>query len=252
MYGLGRLPGVAGVALLAAGLATLAAFVAWALHAPQPVLDITLFRANRVFALSNLAALVHYSATFAVGFLLSLRLQYVDGLTSQAAGMLLAVQPLVQTGISPFAGRLSDRVDSRVVASAGMGLTAVALALLGCLGAATSQAFVLACLTLLGAGLGLFASPNTNAVMASVERHFYGVASAILATMRLVGQMLSIGLAALVLALFVGHEPMVPARHAPFLAALRAAFFGFSVLCAAGTLASLARGQTATAGERQP
>jgi EmrB/QacA subfamily drug resistance transporter len=247
IYGLGRLPDAVGAALLAAGLATLASFVAWELRAPFPVLDMALFRANRVFALSNLAALVHYAATFAVGFLLSLYLQYVDGLSAQAAGTLLVVQPLVQTALSPFAGRLSDRVDSRFVASTGMGLTAFALALLGSLGESTPRGFVVACLALLGAGLGLFASPNTNAVMASVDRRAYGIASATLATMRLCGQMLSMGLAALGLALFVGHEPVVPERHAGFLAALRALFAGFSALCVAGAFASLARGRTATA-----
>jgi MFS family permease len=136
-----------------------------------------LFLDNRVFALSNAAALVNYSATFAVGFLLSLYLQYVQGLSAQAAGLVLVAQPAIMTAVSPFAGRLSDRLEARLVASAGMALTAIGLALLCALSSATPLAYSVACLALLGCGFGLFSSPNTNAVMAVVERHQYGVAS---------------------------------------------------------------------------
>jgi EmrB/QacA subfamily drug resistance transporter len=245
MCGLGRLPEATGAALAAAGLAILAAFVARELRTSHPVLDLALFRDNRVFRYSNLAALVNYAATFAVGFLLSLRLQYVDGLTARAAGALLVAQPLVQAAVSPFAGRLSDRVEPRMVASAGMALTAAGLGLLALVGRTTPFGFLVGCLALLGGGFGLFSSPNTNAVMGSVETRSYGVAAATLATMRLVGQMLSLGVAGLVLALFLGRASVLSASDPAFLAALRTAFVTFSVLCVAGTLASLARGRAA-------
>jgi len=115
MYGLGRLPSAAGASLVGFGVATLAGFVAWERRAAHPLLDMALFAGNRVFAFSNLAALINYAATFAVGFLLSLYLQSVRGLGAQAAGGLLAAQPLVMAALSPFAVRLSDGVDPRVV-----------------------------------------------------------------------------------------------------------------------------------------
>jgi EmrB/QacA subfamily drug resistance transporter len=244
MYGLGRLPSAAGASLVGFGVATLAGFVAWERRAAHPLLDMALFAGNRVFAFSNLAALINYAATFAVGFLLSLYLQSVRGLGAQAAGGLLAAQPLVMAALSPFAGRLSDRVDPRVVASSGMGLIAIGLGLLALVGPATPVAFLVACLVLLGAGFGLFSSPNTNAVMGSVEKRSYGVASATLATMRLVGQMLSMGMASLVLALFVGREAVGPEQAARFVAGMRAAFVLFALLCVAGVFASLARGRS--------
>jgi EmrB/QacA subfamily drug resistance transporter len=243
MYGLSRLPSAAGAGLVGLGVASLVAFVAWERRAAHPLLDMALFAGNRVFAFSNLAALINYAATFAVGFLLSLYLQSVRGLGAQAAGSLLAAQPLVQAGLSPFAGRLSDRVDPRIVASSGMGLIAVGLALLALVGPGTPVAFLVACLVLLGAGFGLFSSPNTNAVMGSVERRSYGVASATLATMRLVGQMLSLGVASGILALFVGREAIGPAHAAGFVAAMRVAFALYALLCVAGVFASLARGE---------
>ena len=186
-----------------------------------------------------------------MGFLLSLYFQSVRGLSPQAAGGLLTAQPLVMAALSPFAGRLSDRVDPRVVASSGMGLIAVGLALLALVSPATPFAFLVACLLLLGAGFALFSSPNTNAVMASVEKRSYGVASATLATMRLVGQMLSMGVASLVLALFVGREAVGPERAAGFVAGMRAAFALYALLCVAGVFASLARGTRRRRGSRR-
>jgi EmrB/QacA subfamily drug resistance transporter len=243
MYGLGRLPSSTGGALAGGGVVALAAFVAWERRAEHPLLEMALFAQNRVFAFSNLAALINYAATFAVGFLLSLYFQSVRGLSPQAAGGILTAQPLVMAALSPFAGRLSDRVDPRVVASSGMGLITVGLALLALVGPATPVAFLVVCLLLLGAGFSLFSSPNTNAVMASVEKRSYGVASATLATMRLVGQMLSMGVASLVLALSVGREAVGPERAAGFVAGMRAAFVLYALLCVAGVFASLARGR---------
>jgi hypothetical protein len=124
-----------------------------------------------------------------------------------------------------------------------MGLIASGLGLLALVGPGTPAAFLVGCLVLLGAGFGLFSSPNTNAVMGSVERRSYGVASATLATMRLVGGMLSLGVASGILAHFVGREAIGPAHAAGFLAGMRAAFALYAVLCVAGVFASLARGK---------
>ncbi len=248
MVGFSRLPALRALGLAAAGLALLLAFVAWERRAAHPLLPMDLLLGNRVFALSNAAALVNYSATFAVGFLLSLHLQYVQGLSAQAAGLVLVAQPAVMTLVSPFAGRLSDRHEARLVASAGMALTALGLGLLATLGAATPLAFTLACLLVLGCGFGLFSSPNTNAVMAVVERSQYGVASATLGTMRLSGQMLSMAIATLLLALFVGPVTITAEQREPLVAAIRAAAAVFCALCVLGTFASLARGRRPPAG----
>jgi hypothetical protein len=66
-------------------VAGLALFVWRELLAPSPLIDLRLLRDNRAFAFSNLAALVNCAATFAVGFLVSLYLQYVRGLPPQEA-----------------------------------------------------------------------------------------------------------------------------------------------------------------------
>jgi MFS family permease len=134
------------------------------------------------------------------------------------------------------------------VASLGMGLTAAGLGLLCALTTATPVSFTVACLALLGGGFGLFSSPNTNAVMAVVEKRHYGVASAALGTMRLCGQMLSMAIAMLLLAAFVGRVAITPLVREPLVGAIRAAFGVFGVLCVLGTLASLARDPRPTGG----
>lgn len=225
-----------------AGAVGLAAFVAVELATPQPLLDLRLFR-HPVFAFSNLAALIHYSATFAVTFLLSLYLQSARGLEPQRAGLVLLAQPALMALLSPIAGRLSDRVEPRLVASAGMAISLAGLLPLAFLGPTSPVLAVVASLVVLGTGFGLFSSPNTNAVMGAVERRHYGVASATLSTMRVVGQALSMALVALVLSHHMGERALTPETLPSLLAATRAAFLLFSALCAVGVLASLARGR---------
>ncbi len=245
MDGLPRLPGELGISMILFGLVGLSGFVAWERRTPDPILDVSLFRHNTVFAFSNLAALINYSATFAVGFLLSLYLQYIGELTPQAAGMVLLSQPVVQAVFSPFAGRLSDQVQPRIVTSIGMGLTVLGLLLLGFIGQTTHLSYIVVSLMILGFSFALFSSPNTNAVMGSVERQHYGVASATLGTMRMTGQMLSMGIAMLIFSFHhLGQTQITPACYPVLLSSVRAAFLVFAGLCFIGIWASLARGTT--------
>jgi len=155
----------------------------------------------------------------------------------------LMIQPLVMAALSPFAGRISDRVEARLVASFGMGLSVAGLSMLFFLQAsATSMEYVAVCLVVLGTGFALFSSPNTNAVMGSVERRDMGVASATLGTMRLVGQMMSMALTLAVMAALMHGEKTTPAVFPRFMLSLRAIFGISAALCLAGVFASLARG----------
>lgn len=243
MYGLSQLPALPGAALILGGTAGIAAFVWWESRARYPVLNMSLFRDNTVFALSNLAALINYSATAALGFLLSLYLQYIKALSPQEAGLVMVSQPVIQAVFSPLAGRLSDRVEPRLVASAGMALAAAGLGLLALLDAHTGLPFIMFSLVLLGLGFALFSSPNTNAVMSAVDKRFYGVAAATLGTMRLTGQMLSMGVAMLIFALVIGKVQITPEYYPAFITSVKTAFTFFAVLCSAGVLASLSRGK---------
>ncbi|MCC6396148.1 MAG: MFS transporter [Bacteroidetes bacterium] len=243
MYGFSELPGIAGAVLVTGGVAGLALFIRFERRTASPVLDINLFLQNRVFALSNLSAFVNYSATFAVTFLLSLYLAYIRGHTPQEAGTVLVIQPIMMAVCSPFAGRLSDRVEPRIIASTGMGVIVAGLIALAFLTTTTPLWYIIAALGLLGIGFGMFSSPNTNAVMSSVERSVYGVAAGTLATMRMTGQTISIGIAMLIFALVVGTVQITPEYHAGFLRSLSIAFAVFAALCTVGVFSSLARGR---------
>lgn len=242
MYGFSRLPGLPGAALVVTGVVLLFVFLRWELRARSPVLDLDLFRRNRVFAFSNLAAFINYSATFSVGFLMGLYLMYIRGLSPQQAGLILLAQPVVMAIGSPFAGRLSDRIEPRIVSSVGMGIIVIGLGFFAGLTPAMPMGWIIAALGVLGLGFALFSSPNSNAVMGSVHRSVYGVAAGTLATMRMTGQTMSIGIAMLVFALMIGSMQVTPAVHDRFLEGIRIAFAISAVLCAAGVFASLARG----------
>jgi MFS family permease len=242
MYGFSLLPAASAWWLIAFGAVGILAFLGWETKVRSPVFNTDLFRHNVVFAFSNLAALINYCATSATAFLLSLYLQYTKGLSPEKAGLVLISQPVMQAIFSPLAGWLSDRIEPRIVASSGMALTVVGLVLFASLGEATALESIVLSLALLGFGFALFSSPNTNAVMSSVRKEFYGVASATLATMRLIGQMLSMGIAMLVFALYLGRTQITPENYSLFLRSAKAAFVIFAVLCVAGVFASLARG----------
>jgi EmrB/QacA subfamily drug resistance transporter len=242
MYGLSLLPGWSGAGLILASAVGLGLFAVWEIRAAHPVLDVKLFAGNRTFAFSNLAALINYSATSAVTFLLSLYLQYIKALSPQQAGLVLIAQPIMQATFSPVAGRLSDRIEPRIVASLGMTVTTTGLILLIFVGPSTPLWAIVICLVLLGFGFALFSSPNMNAIMGSVEKRFYGVASGTLGTMRLVGQMLSMGIATLLFTLYIGRVEITPETYSLFLISAKTAFAVFAALCTAGIFASLARG----------
>ena len=243
MYGLSQLRRIEGFFLVLLGAAGVFLFVKWETKAASPVLNIDLFKENKVFAFSNLAALINYSATFAVGFLMSLYLQFIKGLHPQEAGVILVSQPIMQAIFSPLAGRLSDRIEPRLVASIGMGITALGLFLLTFLDQNTTIPFIMGSLILLGLGFGLFSSPNTNAVMGSVEQKFYGVAAGILGTMRATGMMFSMGMVMLILTIYMGPTQIMPSYYPLFTKSLKTAFIIFTALCVAGIFASLSRGK---------
>lgn len=251
IYGFSILPSLPGIALVLAGIAGFAGFLVFEFRVESPVLNVWLFQ-NKTFALSNLAALFNYSATFAVVFLLSLYLQYIKGLDPQSAGLILVAQPVVMAVFAPIAGRLSDRILPQKLASLGMALSTIGLLTFAFITAETSIARISGGLVLLGLGFGLFSSPNTSAIMGSVERRLYGVASAMVSTMRLLGQMLSMGLTMMVFALFIGSVRITPVQYPALLKSIQTVFLICTALCFLGIFASLARGPKPKTGSCPP
>jgi EmrB/QacA subfamily drug resistance transporter len=243
MYGFSRLPSTTGWMLIIVGLILAIVFLIAEKKTLNPVFDISLILHNRIFAFSGIAALIHYSATSATGFFISLYLQYLKGLDARTAGLIMISQPIAMTLLSPVAGKLSDTRNPGFIASTGMGLTATGLILLCFIKETTSNYLIIILLLLMGIGFGLFSSPNSNAIMSSVEKRHLGVASGVVGTMRMVGQMMSMGIAMMLISLYIGKQTINPETYPGLLTGIRSGFIIFSILSVFGIFASLARNQ---------
>jgi len=244
MFGFSRLPATSALILAAAGLLGLLGFVILEMKVRFPVFNVRLLTSNRLFAFSNLAALINYATTFAITFLLSLYLQFILGLSPRDAGMVLVTQPVLMAIVASISGRLSDRHDPRILASAGMGIITGGLIMLSFLTEHSVISYLVVILAIVGIGFGMFSSPNTNAIMGSVDKKYLGIASATVGTMRLTGQMMSMGIATLILQVFIGNNPISIQNSAEFLSSMRTTFLVFVILCTVGLLSSLARGKS--------
>ena len=243
VYGFTLLPATTGLWLIVGGAIGLAVFVRWEMKSKSPVLNIGLFKKSKTFTLSNLVALINYCATFAVAFLISLYLQYLKDFTPGSAGLILVAMPVMQAVFSPLTGRLSDRTEPRLLASAGMALTTIGLIIFIFLSKETHLGLIIGNLLLIGLGLALFSVPNTNAVMSSAPNSAYGVASATVATMRQIGMVLSMGITMLLFALYIGRVEITPEYYPLFQQSMKMSFIIFAALCFGGVFASLARGK---------
>jgi MFS family permease len=241
MYGFSKLPSAFGWIFLVSGVILVSGFLLFEKIINNPVFDVRLILRNRVFAFSGIAALIHYSATSATGFFISLYLQYLKGFDARTAGLIMISQPVMMALLSPLAGKLSDKRNPGAIASVGMGLTATGLILLCFVNENTSIASIVFLLLLMGTGFGLFSSPNSNAIMSSVEKKHLGVASGVVGTMRMVGQMLSMGIAMMLLALYIGKQKINPSTYHGLMHSMKTGFIIFSMLCILGIFASLAR-----------
>ena len=245
MYGFANITQLEAQIMTALGAAGIIAFVAYEYRLQHPVFDVKFFASSRRYAFSNLAALINYAATFAVGFLLSLYFQYTRGLSPAATGAILMIQPVVMAVSATISGRLSDKYDSRILSSAGMLLSAIGVGMLVFSNAETPHGFFYAALAILGLGFGFFSTPNTHSVMNSVEPPQFGTASATLSTMRISGQMISMGMAALFISWLIGAHRVNPANALLLVDVMQYVFGIFFFLLLLGTYFSWARGKHA-------
>lgn len=233
--------GVWAFGAMLAGISGIVLFLYVESRTTYPLLNMVLLRDNRVFALSNLAALLNYAATFGVTFFFSLYLQYVKGLTPRQAGLLLIAQPLLQTVLSPLCGRLADRLPAARVATIGMALCALGLGLAATVDATTSLASIVSLLALLGTGFAFFSSPNTSVIMGSVEPRYLGVASSLGASMRTLGMMGSMMVITVIFSIYMAGEAVTISTLPQFLRSMRLALWIFCGLCILGIAFSAAR-----------
>lgn len=244
IYGGGKIKTTPGFLIWLGGIVLMVFFFIFEKQHKTPILNVKLLQNNRRFTFSNLAAFIHYSATFGVSFLLSLYLQYSKGMTPGEAGLALVIQPLIMAVTAPLTGRLSDKIEPGTIASAGLLTTFVSLAGMVLLNTQSSLTFIIILLAILGLGFGLFTSPNTNAIMSSVDRQNLGIASGINATMRVFGQTISMMMATIFISIYLDKSVLSASNTSQLVKSMHLYFIFFSVLCLAGIWFSLQRNKS--------
>jgi EmrB/QacA subfamily drug resistance transporter len=219
---------------------------------PAPLLDLSLFR-NRLFAMGNLTGLLNGIARNAVLFLLVFYLQGARGYDPVTAGIMLAPLAVGLLVLSPISGVISDRYGSRLIATVGMIVTGIGLAGLLLLDADTPYWQLALWQLVIGAGSGLFNSPNTSAVMGVVPAEKRGIGAGTRMMLVQSGFVISIALAIglvtssmdpqVMLAVFSGTQVGSQGIDlAPFINALHLAFLAGVIASAAGAVVSWMRG----------
>ncbi len=242
VFGSSKIPSTIGWVFMIAGIIVLVMFWNVEKRIESPIFDTKFFTENRLFAFSNLAALINYSATYAIVFLLSLYLQKIKGLTPKEAGSILIAQPVMMAVFSPIMGRLSDKFQPRYLATIGMTMCAIGLFMFSLLSLDTPIFLIILTLIWIGLGFAFFSSPNMNTIMSAVKPHQYGLASGSASTMRVVGQITSMTIATIYFALLFGKNKIDNVQSSQFLSAIHYGFFTFFVLTLPGIYFSYFRG----------
>ncbi|MCQ2550638.1 MAG: MFS transporter [Clostridia bacterium] len=216
-------------------------FIFTELNVDDPVVKMQLFTKSKAFLCSNLAALMNYSATSAITYMMSMYLQMAKGFSSQSAGLILITAPLIQAILSPGAGKLSDRYSPFKMASIGMAVCTLALGILYFIDVDTSMAYIVFALVVVGVGFAIFAAPNTSAVMGQVDKADYGIASSILATMRNIGFTVAMAIVTLIVGIFMGSQGMNQASPELLLSTIRTCILVFMGISVVGIFVSIKR-----------
>ncbi|MGE4319190.1 MAG: MFS transporter [Deferribacterales bacterium] len=230
-----------GALLALSGVAMYAVFFFHEKKQSDPLLDVNLLKTNRVFVMSSVSSLLNYMAASAVLFLVSMELRISFGYETTHIGLVLLAQSLAMTITAPLAGRYSDRHPDSRIASAGMAVIAVMLFLMSVTSGVDNPYMLAGLQFCIGVGFGMFAPSNNKVIMNSVEKRYYSTASSVLASMRLYGQILSIGLSVMVISLIAGKVKVEHLSPDKLTHSLKAVFLMYCAISIVGVFTSLFR-----------
>lgn len=189
-------------------------FIWWERRATHPMVDLRLFK-SAGFSAGLASALLSYMAMFSVTFTMPFFLLRARGLPATSAGLVLTLLPLAMALLAPYAGRLSDRIGSRVLSSVGLLVLTAGLIVASFTQQFTPLWFVAGYLFVVGAGMAIFQTPNTVAVLAATPRARHGVGSAFIAEARNGGMALGIALTAGIVGWRMGSDSAALTLSAP-------------------------------------
>ena len=238
IYGFTNLMNEFGFISVIVGLILLIIFGYYELKIETPAFNMNLFR-NMKFTSSNVAALCSYLAIASLTTILNYHFQYVRGWNAQISGLMLIVTPIIMAIMAPNSGKLSDKIHPQKLAAIGMSITTVALLILIFLDANMPIYLIVIAMILQGIGMGLFTTPNTNAIMSSVPPNETPNASAAQSAMRTIGQTMSLGILTLVFAWIMGNLKLTPQYATMIVQASQLICIICTVICIIAIFASL-------------
>jgi EmrB/QacA subfamily drug resistance transporter len=194
------------LAALGLGAALVAAFVAWELRAPSPMLPMRFFR-SRAFTLGNVSSLFMFFGMFGSIFLLVQFFQTVQGYSPLSSGLRILPWTLAPMFVAPVAGVLSDRIDAKRILGTGLALQAIALGWIAFVSTPTTPyAELIAPFVVAGVGMALFFAPMANVVLSAVGRKEEGQASGANNAIRELGGVFGVAVLASVFSRYGGYE----------------------------------------------
>lgn len=233
-----------GLIMIALGIGGLLIFYFMEKKTASPLLDVDLITKNRFFSLSCLAALGNYAATFGITFLMSLYLQYANGMSPREAGFVLLIQPLMQMIASPVAGRLAERFQASRLATAGMLVSSAGLMLAAIsINVGTNIWIIASELALIGFGFGIFITPNSTAIIGSVEKRQLGVASGMIGAMRTLGMAVSMTSVSLIFSMLMKDAVITHDNIPLFIISMKTGLVVSAFFSCLGVLLSFGRGR---------
>ncbi|BDZ67625.1 MFS transporter [Methanobacterium ferruginis] len=230
IYGFSEITTIVGITVLVAGIVGVVMFIWLQTKVENPLIHPELLF-NRAYVINNVTSIVNYGPGILTTFLLTLYLQNIRNLSPNQTGLLLCIQSVFIAIFSILTGKLLDSMKSRHIAAIGMVLTAISLTILTFLGETTSFMVIVVALAILGSGYGLSAASSTEIAVEYVEKRFYGLSSASLNTMRVVGQLMGMGVTLAVLNIFIGNASLNPSNYAQFIEGAKIPFLIFAILC---------------------
>ena len=224
--------------LVIGGIITLTLFYLVEKRVAFPLINLGLFK-SKSFTFGNITAFINYGAFVSVGFILSLYLQYLKGYGPLTAGLIVSIQSIMMVIVSPFAGRLADKIDPVYISTIGMVVTTMGVALMTLINFGNASYLGAISLIIFGTGIGLFYSSNTKVVMSSVDKKYFGVASATLSNMRSIGQIFAMGIVMIIISTIIGNAQIIPSNYPELIISLRFSLVAIAVLSAFGIFTSI-------------
>ena len=248
MFGVISLPAVHGIAMIIAGTAVLIGFLFLETKESNPIMRLGLFK-NMRFSRSMLALFLNYAASYGVTFFMSRYLQEIGALSPTEAGLIMMSQSVVQVIFTLWAGKIVTSMDMRILPTIGMLVTSAALIMMMFITETLNVPLIIVSLMVLGAGLGLFSSPNVTAIMSYVKKEEYNNTSGLIATVRQFGMTMSMGIATCLISVFLGTETVLePSNYGTFMDILMYAWCIWLAFCLIGALFSWFRGPSYSEG----